>query len=63
MYESLSELASKYRRRADHYRELATIARNPEMRVTFLQAFAAYDRAATMAEIQASEEHKSAMRR
>jgi hypothetical protein len=29
------------------------------MRVTFLQAFAAYDRAATVAEIQAAEEHKT----
>lgn len=63
MLESQSELASKYRKRADHYRELASIARNAEMRLAFLQAVAAYEQAAAIADFNASQEQRTASRR
>jgi hypothetical protein len=63
MLQSPSELAAKYRERADHYRELASITRNAEMRMTFLHAVAAYERAAAIADFEAAEEGKRSGRR
>ncbi|MGE5537316.1 MAG: hypothetical protein ACM30I_01770 [Gemmatimonas sp.] len=63
MPKSQSEVASECRRRAEHYRELAAATTHPEMRATFLQAVAACEHAAALAEMKAIENGERGTRR
>jgi hypothetical protein len=56
MFKSQAEIAREYRKRADHYRELASTTGNAEMRLTFLQAIAACEQAAAVAEMNAAQD-------